>query len=554
MRYILLLFLLLAPCAARTGGVDYRPPFAGDLLLSANFGELRSGHFHGGLDFKTGGVEGWPVRAVADGWVERAAVSEGGYGNALYLRHADGRMSVYGHLRAFMSPVAAYVDSCQYARESYVVDLYPDSARFRVRQGEVIAESGNTGYSFGPHLHFEIRESDGNEPVDPMAFFGESLRDTRPPRVHAVAFYPVPGEGVVEGGTQLHAVRNASSGFCLPDTLEAWGRLGVGIRANDYMDGTRNVYGVRSVVLYVDSAEVFRSTADRFSFDENTCIDSWTDYAARCRKGAWVMKSFIEPGNPLRMLQANAGRGIVAINEERDYHFTYVLEDYHRNRSVCSFVLRGRRADIPAAAGAGSLLHYGEAHVVQAPGVELVVPRGSLFCDVALPVSGQVCADAVSLEYTVGNEPLAFRRDVQLSIAVRGHLSVDSSKYYIRKRVGRHYASVGGNYCEGWMSAEVRSGGVYSIGVDTVPPRLTAVPSSYPNTYIYKVEDEGSGVAFYRGTVDGKFVLVAYNAKDCLLTCRLDDRRLQSGHHEFRLVVSDACGNVVEVKKPILIN
>ena len=553
MRYILLLFLLLAPCAARTGGVDYRPPFAGDLLLSANFGELRSGHFHGGLDFKTGGVEGWPVLAVADGWVERVAVSAGGYGNALYLRHADGRMSVYGHLRAFMPRLAAYVDSCQYARESYVVDLYPDSARFRVRQGDVIAESGNTGYSFGPHLHFEIREAGGNEPVDPMAFFGESLRDTRPPRVHAVAFYPVPGEGVVEGGARLHAVRNASSGFCLPDTLEVWGRLGVGIRANDYMDGTRNVYGVRSVVLYVDSAEVFRSTAGRFSFDENTCIDSWTDYAARCRKGAWVMKSFIEPGNPLRMLQAGADRGIVVINEERDYHFTYVLEDYHHNRSVCTFVLRGRRADIPAVSGSEALLRYDEAHVVQAPGLELAVPRGSLFCDTALPVSGRVCADAASLEYSVGSDPVAFRRSVQLSIAVRGHLPVDSSKYYIRKRVGRHYASVGGHCHDGWVSAKVRTSGDYSIGVDTVPPRLTEVPASSPYTYIYKVRDEGSGLASYRGTVDGKFVLVAYNAKNRLLSCRLGTGHIPPGHHEFRLVVGDACGNVVEITKPIWI-
>lgn len=553
MRYILLVLLLLAPCAVRPGDVDYRPPFAGDLLLSANFGELRSGHFHGGLDFKTGGVEGWPVRAVADGWVERVAVSEGGYGNALYLRHADGRMSVYGHLRAFMPSVSAYVDSCQYACESYVVDLYPGSGRFRVRQGEVIAESGNTGYSFGPHLHFEIREADGNEPVDPMAFFGESLRDTRPPRVHAVAFYPVPGNGRVEGGRRLHAVRSIPSGFCLPDTLEAWGRLGMGIRANDYMDGTRNVYGVRSVALYVDSAEVFRSTVERFSFDENTCIDSWTDYAARCRKGVWVMKSFIEPGNSLRMLQAGGDRGILTVDEERDYRCAYVLEDYHCNRSVCTFILRGRRMDIPAASDAASLLRYDEAHMVQAPGLELAVPRGSLFCDAALTVSGRVCADAASLEYTVGNEPLAFRREVRLSIAVRGHQVADPGKYYIRKRAGRRYASVGGSFCDGWVSAEVRTGGVYSVGVDTVPPRLTALPSPSPYTYIYKVEEEGAGLASYRGTVDGRFVLVAYNAKDRLLACRLGGGRVPPGRHEFRLAVSDACGNAVEIKEPILI-
>ncbi len=528
-------------------------PFDFPLYLSANFGELRTNHFHGGLDFKTQGAVGKPVRCIADGYVSRITVSAGGYGNALYITHPNGYMSVYGHLDSFAPEVARYVEQYQYDHETFVADIVPDSAKFRFQQGDVIALSGNTGFSFGPHLHMEIRKTETNEPIDPLPFFRKKVGDKRAPLAHFIAFYPQAGKGVADGKSDMFTLRVEGKGAsCLPRTVVAWGEIGVGISANDYMDGTQNNYGVRSVELYVDEAKIFHSVVDCFAFGENRAINSWVDYAFYKDHGKWIMKSFAAPGNPLRLLHTDENRGIVRIDQEKDYHFKYVLKDFHDNTSVYSFIVRGSKQSIPEyRPDMNSYLHYDRPNVIRKLGMQLTIPRGMLYEDVELNSVVRMDSSAISFEYQLHDKPVPLHAGCELMIGVRRLPVSDTTKYYIEKQSRDKYYSVGGYYENGWVKTVISELGTYRVAVDTIPPRITPLGKSSPSTRTirYKVSDRGTGIKSYRGTVDDQFILVAYSAKNGTMTCHIDPERVSKGRHTFKLAVEDYCGNVSTIEK-----
>ncbi|MDR3195050.1 MAG: M23 family metallopeptidase, partial [Tannerella sp.] len=244
----------LAEAQGLRNPLDVAPPY-----LSGNFGELRANHFHSGIDFKTQGEEGKSVHAVRDGYVCRIAVSPWGYGNVIYLAHpGDSIKTVYGHLQRFAGKIADYVKEEQYAAERFSVDLTPAPEQFPVSRGDLVAFSGNTGGSGGPHLHFEVRDLQTDDPVDPLPFYEGRIGDTRPPGVRAVTVHPVEGQGAVNRSMQKTVVHR--SGASAPDEpIEAWGKIGFSIRTDDRMDGTTNVYGVKEISMSVDGEELFYS-------------------------------------------------------------------------------------------------------------------------------------------------------------------------------------------------------------------------------------------------------------------------------------------------------
>lgn len=530
-------------------------PFDFPLYLSGNFGELRSNHFHGGVDFKTEGVEGKPVRCIADGYVSRVTVSPGGYGNALYITHKNGYTSVHGHLKAFIAPIAKYVEDYQYEHETFAVDLEPDSLMFPFKQGEQVAWSGNTGFSFGPHLHMEIRDTKTNEPLDPLVFYTDKLKDTKAPVAKSVMLYPQQGRGVVngKGNKQAFAVAASKGEHCLSAPIDAWGEIGAGIKAYDYMDGTQNVYGVRSVTLYVDSVKVFNSTIDRYSFDENRMLNSWTDFEEFKRHNSWYMKSFIAPGNRLRALHADGSRGIVTIDKERDYRFLYVLQDLYGNTSEYRFVVHGKMQPVPAYNPERKhYLAWDKANIIQEPGMQLTIPKGMLYEDVALNCKVKCDSCAIAFDYQLHDAPLPLHAGCELMIGVRNMPLEDTGKYYIVRKIGNSRYSAGGRYEDGWMKTTIRELGTYTIAVDTIPPKVTPLNRSAwsKNGVIsYKLGDKGTGVKSYKGWIDGKFALFAFSSKNAVLSCRLNSRHIKKGgKHTLELAVEDYCGNVTTVK------
>ena len=306
-----------------------RKPMDIPVLLSGNFGELRSNHFHSGIDFKTPGVEGKPIHSVQDGYVSRISVSPWGYGNGLYITHPDGTTTVYGHLQKFSQKITAYLKEKQYEQESFNVNLSLTPDELPVKEGELVALSGNTGSSGGPHLHFEVRDTETEEPMDPIEYNKDLIKDTQAPKIQGIMVYSMPGKGVVNGSRrklELKPVTAKNGKQTLTGKIEAWGEIGLAVKGYDYMDNTSNIYGIKDITLTADSQVIFHSNLDRFAFDESRYLNSFTDFEEWKEHRSFYIKSFVDPGNRLRFIES-LNRGILTIDEPRAYHLTYQLAD-----------------------------------------------------------------------------------------------------------------------------------------------------------------------------------------------------------------------------------
>lgn len=518
--------------------LEFANPFSHPMTFSGNFGELRANHFHGGLDFKTGGVTGKEVHALADGHICRIRVTHGS-GYVLDVAYDNGYTTINRHLSAFVGDVARRVEDLQYQQESWEVEIVPRPDEYLVKRGQVIALSGNTGYSFGPHLHLDVIETATDEYVDPLPFFMDRVKDRTAPRAMGIMLFPQEGRGVVNG-------RQEAQTFALNKTADitAWGEIGAGIRAYDYMDGVSNRYGVHTVILEVDGQEVFRSVVDRFAYDENRYINSWTH--------GQYMKSFIDPGNRLRMLRAsNDNRGLVTIDEERPYRFVYTLKDALGNTSKVSFSVQGRRTDIePAEHGGKYFFRWDRVNFLQEPGMELVLPREVLYDDVQLNYALWTDSNDIAYTYQLDAEGVPLHKACTLRIGLRRKPVADTTKYYVASvgKNGKKY-SVGGRYKDGYMEADIRTLGTYTVDIDTVPPVLTPVgQNSWGRTgrIVFKAKDGQTGIASYRGTIDGQYALFGKpNSIKGDLVCELDSRRVKKGGtHVLEMTVTDECGNV----------
>ena len=520
---------------------DFRSPFDFPLLLSANFGELRPNHFHNGLDIKTGGVTGKPIYSVAEGYVSRVMVLHGGYGQALFVTHPNGFTSVYGHVVSFAPKIQEYVRKYQYEHETFVCDIRIEPDVLPIEKGEMIALSGNEGASAGPHLHLELRRNDNGDYVDPMPYFRKYLKDDRPPVASLIGIYPVKGRGVVDGSSRRKLVGAGN----LQQRFTAWGEIYTGIAAKDYMTGTSNFYGVHSVTLYVDSAKVFQSVTDEVSANENRMINGFIDYPEYAETRRLVMRSYKAPGNSLRLLETDDARGVVTIDEERDYHFRYVLEDNFGNKRSYRFTVSGKRQDIPAYEPQTKwILHWNQTNVVQEPGMNLVVPKSMVYEDTGLETRVVNDSGKISFDYVLDAGPTLLHGFCPLEIGVRRLPVADTTKYYIEQRVGKWKASVGGAYANGWMKAQIRTLGTFSVQIDTVAPRITPLGRGTWRTdrrIRFRVSDTQTGIASYKVYVDGEFVL--FGLKKGMLVIQ-DPERIKKGiPHRLEVIVKDGCGN-----------
>ena len=327
--------------------LDYRPPVDYDIVLAGNFGEPRPWHFHAGLDIKTDNQEGKQVFSVADGYVSRLTVNKYGFGNAVYVSHPDGLTSVYCHLKRFADKYEQLIERTGW-RDT--LDYRFPEGQLAVKGGELIAVSGNTGHSTGPHLHLELHDTKTWVMIDPMEKLSPYIADTVAPQAHSFMAIPIQGEGLFNGGGAKQTfgfgqpdVRKQHTIWSLSREFTAWGRVGFALWADDYSESTYNHYGVRHTQLLVDGREVFRSDVSGIPISCQPEVNRWGDYDHWRRTHIWYMKSYREPGVRLPVLHTDFQQGIVCFDEERPYHLIYILRDYHGNESRYQFTVHGLR-------------------------------------------------------------------------------------------------------------------------------------------------------------------------------------------------------------------
>jgi len=520
-------------------------------FLSGNFGELRNNHFHSGLDFKTEKKSGIPVYAVADGWISRIRISAYGFGYALYISHPNGFTSVYGHLDRFAASFDSIGVAHQYRIEQFELDTPYKKDRYPVKKGQLIAYSGNSGSSSAPHLHFEIRDTKTEETMDPLLWFSGSISDKKAPNIRGIYVYAMENEGILEGNlkkTSVQAIRTSDGNWKLKESLPvAWGKIGIGIKAYDLMDNTANIYGIRLLRLFLDDQEIYSQDFSRFSFDETRYINALIDYEAWQRSSSFVMKSFLEPGNKLSVCGKYPSRGYISISDEKDYNLRYELSDRAGNTTVIKFTMKGRQMPIRKVSGTGTLMEFWKPNHFNGRDIELSIPAGSLYDDFYFRFYQEPSAFFSDI-YHLHDQYTPVHQNIKAKFKIIADTLSSKGAYFLakRNRSGR-FQNVGGRYEKGWILADIREFGSYTVMADTVPPKIT--PLNLENTvknrlFRIRITDDASGIKSWRGTIDGKWILFKYDMKAACLKYVFDDSRLNMNiNHILQLLVVDACGN-----------
>jgi hypothetical protein len=517
-------------------------------LLAGNFGELRSNHFHSGIDFKTNGRTGIPVKAVMDGFISRIFISPYGFGRALYVDHPDGTTTVYGHLERFSKAVESLAVDSQYVRQSFFADLYLPSGRFPVKQGDVIAYSGNTGGSSGPHLHFEWRETASQRVMDPLMLYPEKIRDTVKPRILSLMIYPQKGAGAVNGRTAKQAIAirkdRKTAGISISPEIKVWGKAGFAVKAYDYMDGTQNTCGVKDITLKIDGSTVFHSRMDGFAFSETRYLNSFIDWEEWTYRKSFYIKAFVEPGNLFPSYDMK-GNGIFDFREERPYKIACILKDAAGNTETFSFTVQGRKQPVPPRRPDGIPFSADRDNAFDRDGASLRIPAGNLYADIDFKYAVTNGYTAFSPLYGL-HERWPLHSWCPLTVDIRHDTFPDKEKYGIVSVCNGKQQWIGGDYSQGKITARIRELGAFSVTVDTIPPTVKAIrPEAWSKTrkIAFHVADDLSGIASWTASVDGRFVLFELDGKSGRLSCPLDARNMKRGRCILTLTVCDTCGN-----------
>jgi len=544
----------------------FRSPVDFPIFLSGSYGEVRTNHFHSGIDIRTNGKTGQPVYAAADGYISRIFVSPYGFGKALYINHPAGYTSVYGHLDRFAGTIASYVRGQQYRNESFYLDTEIDAGRIAVKKGDVIGYSGNSGSSGGPHLHFEIRDTRSQEPLDPVAF-GIPLRDKTRPKILLIRIYPFDENSQVNFVSMpltfpVVAGNNGLS-FQTKDTIRLSGNIFFGIEAVDCQDQSTNQNGIRSVELMIDDQPVFRQDIERFAFADTRYVNSVIDFALNKETGHRVLRSYLAPGNTLNIYPVVVNRGILSFVDSRKHKITYRVHDGSGNASFLSFWVK---SSPPPSGGArpreskpvGVHFFWDQPNQYLTHDLRFEMPARSLYEDIDFtcythpPVNG-----SFSKVYEVHNEGTPVH--LSCDLAIRAELLPPSlqGKALIVKLQDKKFISQGGKFSSGFVSARIREFGEYTIVVDTIPPKITPV-NIYQNKNVGKqgnivmmISDDLSGIKTYRGTLNGQWILMDYDAKRNRLVY-LFDNRMKPGINKFHLEVSDGAGNQTEYSATLI--
>ncbi len=548
MRYLFGVLVLLLGSALPA---QYTPPLRGPLLITGTFGELRSDHYHGGLDFRA--AVGTPVYAVNDGYVSRIRVSGGGYGQAVYIDHPDGKRSVYGHLEVLAPEYLDTIRALQYARESFEIDFRPDSTAFPVRQGQQIGGVGNRGFSFGPHLHFEIRESATDAPLNPLSL-GFTIPDTRSPQLRKLRVYALDGKD-----RSVEALEYDLLDGSLPDTIRVTSsRIGLGIKAYDRQNAMPNWNGIYGAELRVDGREAFAFTYDRVAYEDTEYLNALTDYAAWKGSSSWYYLLYARTPAAMfwraREERTDAQDGILTLETNIPRNVAIGVRDFAGNVSQREFVLLLTTSAAPAAPADVPYVYVlpaGEPSIIDTAGMRLELGADALYDELRFQYtrladgSNGVLSDVHQLHK--GTTPLHGRAVLRLAPRRALAAQLRGRAYIGTCDKDGGYRSVGGQWEDARMVTSIGSFGTYALLLDTVPPRVNikqfGTDLRRAAGFSVLIEDAVGGPLSYRGTVDGRWVLLEYDAKSGSLTHTFEPGQIAPGSHSFELGVVDERGN-----------
>jgi len=540
-RYILIILICIT--AGSRAQFNFGSPIDSSIKLAANFGELRENHFHSGLDIRTGGKEGWNVYAVEDGYIARILMSRKGYGNALYIAHPNGLTSVYGHLSMFNDTIKKFATTCQYTSEDFELDTLIPENILPVKRGEIIAYSGNTGGSTGPHLHFEIRDTKTEWVLNPENF-GFQVEDRITPKIYSVSLFSLNGFA----SEFLQTISSIQGKTIIVEP----GKIGIGVSGKDYYTDYEFNAGIYDIQLTVNDSLAFEKRMDTFSFTNWRCINAHIDYGILKSKGYFIEKCFRDDGDKTEIYYKLSENGIISIAPLETKTIKIIARDHAGNSSNVNFILKG-----------GYSRKYSEKKYNALPMSTtslyakrgyLNIPPGALYDTCQFSFYADTSYRKYSYKYVVGNTLLPLQKEIELNISLLNTPKKWNDKLYIKSLQG---GSIGGYYKAGSITAKTKTCGTYTVDMDTIPPVIIPlnIPASKNITWNselkFRIYDSQTGVKNFKAKANGKFILFSYDLKYNLITCNLKDIETEQ-NIDFDLMVEDYCGNIKHYKTKMI--
>ena len=534
------------------------------LFISGNFAEIRSNHFHSGIDIKTQGVEGLNVYAIADGYVSRIKVESGGYGRALYITHPNGYISVYAHLKEFNSTIDAYIKKQQYDRKTFAIDHYPTKGTLSVLKGDIIALSGNSGRSFGAHLHFEIRDALTQFPLN-VLLFNFSIKDNIKPIPTTLLIYPLESGSEVDNSDNkiFYNITGNDGSYNIENKTipKVAGEIGFGLEAFDYLNGYNNQNGIYSVNLLIDNNMIYTHQLERFSFLESRYINSFVDYEERIKTGKKIFKTYIEPNNKLSIYKKCVNNGIYNFTDNDTHTVKIIIKDAYSNTSEINFKVK---STTPSSVNNNitdtnfvKVLYYNSANSFSQHDIKLYFPVGSFYDNINMTYAKTPeIPGSYSWVHHIHNIYTPVHKRYSIKIKPDNLPSNLYDKAIIAEVNGNNnFSSIGGEWKNGFVESTTREFGKYCVTVDTLAPTITPINikdkanMAYSTGIDIKITDDLSGITSYNGYIDNNWVLFEYDAKNDLLTYNFDPDRIQRGkQHVLILFVSDKKNNLSNYK------
>ena len=499
----------------------FRNPLDIDIALSATFAEVRSNHFHAGLDMRTGGVEGLAVHAVADGYVSQVRLSPWGGGKMLYITHPNGYTSVYMHLSSYEGAIGRAVLAEQYRTMQFAIvkDFAP--GELPVRKGQIVARSGNTGGSAGPHLHFELRR-DGRT-INPL-LFDITYRDGINPTLRGVRLYPLGGKPV-DVGKDDHAAVD--------------GPFYIGVYATDAAEGSTARNGIDRIEVYLDGSLFFQYSPELFGLDSSRMVNAIIDYQHyRSQRQPYIVTRVL-PGARGPWIASCQGDGIARLRPgaHRLGIKVYDIAENMAERTIIVDVSNRGKATSPAGDNGDTPLSYSEPFQMQNSAFRVQMEPNTLYADdrMHFEVEQGDLSPRLSLSPTLNVLP----PDRWYTLALRGYTTSDHA--VLVRCDGDRLVAYPTKHKGGWYSAQVRDFGTFELRLDTIAPTIKAV-NLRGNRLQVKISDDLSGVDTYHCYLNGKWILAEYDGKSASLSIDASGK-LAAGNNMLRVDVADGAGN-----------
>ena len=533
-------FSMLSINSQEKNKCNFRSPLGIPILLSGNFGELRSNHFHTGLDIKTNGRINYRIYSIDTGFVSRINVSKSGYGKAIYVAHPNGFTSVYAHLDHFPEKIEKILRKRQYELQTETLTYYLDSLDITVSKGEVIAYSGNTGGSSGPHLHFEIRETKSEHPVNPELFNFE-IADNMPPIIKKLKLYSFFNSNSLESYSAKDFIaikKNHQYHLKFDSIIYIDGLTGFGLKSSDYYNNSSNGCGVYCINMYVDKQLKYQLKFNEIDFETNRQINIHKDYSAYQKMREKIHKMYIHPNNELQIYKKGIGNGLICFKDTLIHEIQIVVGDIKNNISKLKFYVKNK--SLSNCENDFSFQQKQPTNVYSSDSSMLVVMDTNTLYD-----NSPIHLIKKQSIYTFNNPNVPLKRKFILSIKLSKNEPPNRDKLFIGELTKNgNIINKNADISKDWISAEVNKFGRYKIFTDSIPPKINYVGNNFQKNknqeLVFKIIELKSGIEKYNVFIDNKWVLSNFSTKNNRLKVRLDKyTNVFSGDHRCRVEVSD---------------